>query len=70
MTGVVLDTNIVLDLWLFSDPKFVPLQQDLDTGALQWQATRPMRDPLAGRVARHRHGASHAASAHSPAAPR
>ena len=47
MTRVVLDTNIVLDLWLFSDPKCIPLQQDLDAGALQWQATQPMRDELA-----------------------
>ena len=47
MTGVVLDTNIVLDLWLFSDPLSQPLQQALDDGTLQWQATPAMREELA-----------------------
>ena len=42
MTGVVLDTNIVLDLWLFSDPLSQSLQQALDDGTLQWQATPAM----------------------------
>lgn len=47
MTGVVLDTNIVLDLWLFSDPLSEPLQEALDDGTLQWQATSAMREELA-----------------------
>ena len=47
MTGVVLDTNIVLDLWLFSDPLSQSLQQALDDGTLQWQATPAMREELA-----------------------
>lgn len=47
MTAVVLDTNIALDLWLFSDPKSLPLQQALGEGRLQWLATQPMRDELA-----------------------
>lgn len=47
MTRVVLDTNIVLDLWLFTDPWSQALQQALRDGNLQWQATQPMRDELA-----------------------
>lgn len=47
MTAVVLDTNIALDLWLFSDPQSLPLQQALGEGRLQWLATQPMRDELA-----------------------
>lgn len=47
MTRVVLDTNIVLDLWLFTDPWSQALQQALRDGSLQWQATQPMRDELA-----------------------
>lgn len=43
----VLDTNIVLDLWLFTDPWSQALQQALRDGNLQWQATQPMRDELA-----------------------
>ena len=44
---VVLDTNIVLDLLLFQDPATQPLRAALDTNALQWIATTPMRDELA-----------------------
>jgi putative PIN family toxin of toxin-antitoxin system len=43
---VVLDTNIVLDLCVFSDPATVPLRASLQSGALQWIATQPMRDEL------------------------
>ncbi len=44
---VVLDTNIVLDLLVFSDPATVPLRAALDAGRCQWIATRAMRDELA-----------------------
>jgi predicted nucleic acid-binding protein len=43
---VILDTNIVLDLFLFQDPKTEPLRQQLFLGQLQWQATQHMRDEL------------------------
>ena len=43
---VVLDTNIVLDLWVFADPLTGPLRRALATGELQWQATGPMREEL------------------------
>lgn len=44
---VVVDTNIVLDLFVFSDPATVPLQRYLDDKALQWIATAAMREELA-----------------------
>ncbi len=50
MTRIVIDTNIVLDLFVFKDPATTPLRHALDaTGAnqLNWLATQPMRDELA-----------------------
>lgn len=49
MTGqnVVLDTNILLDLFVFDDAVVAPLRQRLETGELRWLATTPMRDELA-----------------------
>ena len=44
---VVLDTNIILDLWVFNDPAAQPLAQALDAGRLHWLATAAMRDELA-----------------------
>jgi hypothetical protein len=38
---VVLDTNIVLDALVFSDPAAVPLRAGLDDGSLRWIATPP-----------------------------
>jgi predicted nucleic acid-binding protein len=43
---VVLDTNIVLDLFLFQDPRTEPLRQQLQAGQLQWRATAHMRKEL------------------------
>jgi putative PIN family toxin of toxin-antitoxin system len=43
---VVLDTNIVLDLFLFQDPKTTSLRQQLLSGDIQWQATTHMRNEL------------------------
>ena len=45
-SSVVIDTNIVLDLFVFGDPATVPLRQQLDAGELGWVATQPMRDEL------------------------
>jgi len=47
MPCVVLDTNIVLDLFIFSDPATLVLQSALDQGHRQWIATAPMREELA-----------------------
>lgn len=44
--ALVLDTNIVLDLLLFADPNTALLRQLLQTGALRWVATAPMRNEL------------------------
>lgn len=43
---IVLDTNIVLDLFVFSDPATQPLSGKLHAGALRWIATAPMRNEL------------------------
>ncbi len=42
----VLDTNIVLDLFLFQDPKTTPLREQLQSGQLRWIATPHMRNEL------------------------
>ena len=44
---IVLDTNIVLDLLLFSDPATLPLKDALQSRQLRWIATLPMREELA-----------------------
>ncbi len=44
---VVIDTNIVLDLFVFDEPAAVLLRDALDTGAVRWLATNAMRDELA-----------------------
>ena len=45
--AVVLDTNIILDVFVFNDAAAAPLRQALGADALDWLATRPMRDELA-----------------------
>ena len=42
----VIDTNIVLDLWLFEDPATVPLRAALQKGDIVHLATASMRDEL------------------------
>ena len=44
---VVLDTNIVLDAFVFSDPAAEVLRKALANDSLDWLATQPMRDELA-----------------------
>ena len=44
---VVLDTNIVLDVFVFADMATKPIRKALEAGELDWIATRPMRDELA-----------------------
>lgn len=43
---VVIDTNIVLDLWVFSDPRTEALRGALRAGQLKWIATNAMREEL------------------------
>lgn len=47
MTAVVLDTNIVLDVFVFADEAARPVLPALEDGRLQWLATAAMRDELA-----------------------
>ncbi|MBC7608558.1 MAG: putative toxin-antitoxin system toxin component, PIN family [Polaromonas sp.] len=44
---VVLDTNIVLDVFVFNDTAAAPIRRGLDAGEIDWLATTPMRDELA-----------------------
>jgi putative PIN family toxin of toxin-antitoxin system len=44
--AVVLDTNIVLDLFVFSDPAAAPLREALTGATMRWLATAAMRDEL------------------------
>ena len=44
--AVVLDTNIVLDLFVFADAAAQPVRSALEDGALRWLATSAMRDEL------------------------
>ena len=46
MTPLVLDTNIVLDLWWFEDPRVEPLQMAVQSGQVRWLATDAMREEL------------------------
>jgi putative PIN family toxin of toxin-antitoxin system len=46
-TNIVLDTNIILDLWVFNDPAAQPLAQALQAARLYWLATPAMREELA-----------------------
>jgi putative PIN family toxin of toxin-antitoxin system len=45
-TCIVLDTNIVLDLFVFADAATPPLREALESKALRWLATQAMRDEL------------------------
>ncbi|MBG6073232.1 MULTISPECIES: putative toxin-antitoxin system toxin component, PIN family [unclassified Polaromonas] len=44
---VVIDTNIILDIFVFADAAAKPIKKALETGELDWIATQPMRDELA-----------------------
>jgi uncharacterized protein len=44
---LVLDTNAVLDAWLFKDPGAQALVAAIETGQAQWLACAAMRDELA-----------------------
>lgn len=47
MSPVVLDTNIVLDLWLYQDPATPALREALASGQVRWLSTAVMREELA-----------------------
>lgn len=55
---LVLDTNVVLDLLVFDDPRVADLRATLESGAGDWLITPPMRDEFERvlaypRIARH-----------------
>ena len=47
MEAVVIDTNIILDVFVFNDLAAKPVRTALEAGELDWIATQPMRDELA-----------------------
>lgn len=47
MTALVIDTNIVLDLFVFDDVAARPLRTALEAGEVEWLATTAMRIELA-----------------------
>ncbi len=51
---VVIDTNIVLDLFIFNDPRCTALQAALQARQWQWVSTAEMRNELA-RVLQYTH---------------
>ena len=46
MQTLVIDTNIVLDMWVFDDPRSRPLNAALQSGGLRWLASTEMREEL------------------------
>lgn len=46
MPTLVLDTNIVLDLFVFADARARPLHEHLEQGRAEWLSTAAMRDEL------------------------
>jgi len=44
---VVIDTNIILDMFVFADAAAKPIKKALEAGELDWITTAPMRDELA-----------------------
>ena len=43
---VVVDTNVVLDAFVFNDPAAQPLLDGLRSGVWKWLSTQPMREEL------------------------
>lgn len=46
MQALVIDTNIVLDLWVFQDPSVAELREALQCGQWRWLASAAMREEL------------------------
>ena len=49
---MVIDTNAVLDLWAFGDPRVHGLREALEAGRMDWVGTAAMRQELAAVLAR------------------
>jgi putative PIN family toxin of toxin-antitoxin system len=50
--AVVLDTNVILEAWVFANPDSVALFEAVSTRTLTWLATREMREELVDVLAR------------------
>jgi putative PIN family toxin of toxin-antitoxin system len=66
MQPLVLDTNVVLDAWLFDDAAATPLREPLVRGELRWLATAAMRDELLHVLAYPHLTAQAASRGHTP----
>ena len=49
---VVIDTNVLLDLWVFANPGVLALLEALNRGELRWLATAAMRSELEHTLAK------------------
>lgn len=54
MAGIVLDTNVLLDFWVFEDARALPLRAALETGRLQAWRSGPCVDELSDVLSRPR----------------
>ena len=45
-TPLVIDTNVILDMYVYEDPAVVALREWLESGQGLWHATPPMREEL------------------------
>ena len=43
---IVIDTNVLLDIWVYNDPATPALLKALESGHLRWLATAAMREEL------------------------
>lgn len=54
MAGIVLDTNVLLDFWVFEDARALPLRAALETGRLLAWRSGPCVDELSDVLSRPR----------------
>ncbi len=54
MAGIVFDTNVLLDFWVFEDPRALPLRVALETGRLHAWRSGPCVDELSDVLSRPR----------------
>lgn len=50
--ALVLDTNVLLDWWVFRDPRVAAVARAVEHGAVRWLACARMRDEFAHQLAR------------------
>lgn len=54
MGGIVFDTNVLLDFWVFEDPRALPLRAALEAGRVQAWRSGPCVDELSDVLSRPR----------------